>query len=641
MESDRSYATLREVALPGRRTFKKLTPRYPLWFCERLDVAFVQAFQATAATANSTRYHNLERFLRWVALGDNEATRKLFAAFCEPDIGVDEQAFREAIVVYARKLANLNDQSLTPGTLRTRRNYIQLLLATIRSLSHSGLLPEPGKVRLHRLTKGEHLRSLGEMVSTGDRLSETNPSVIVDLNRQRLAALRSASSDYLLRAAEMLRIGRELAQAHTGVVPEGDNELSVRVEELADAAASPLTHESAHGRALIGLLSAYAWKRTDGRLRPHAVSRLRSSLTAFGGVDHLRQYITPSVDALLAAQLVVLIDTGLNVAVLESLPANPFEAEVVSGRRRLRRISGVKLRAHGTVAEASLADRDDDEHLMVKDPRWAVSAVKVIEIWQEMTRLHRGQAEAMEDRRSGQLWLLPKPGSSGFFTPRTLGVLISGALERQRGRLSSDPVLGELRFSRRNIRPSFLQDRAASKNWSAATAALFANHAGDESTAPYLSRGWIKRAYDEMIRQFQEALQARLSEDFSPEQTPNGRDTGLGFICRPPTEKLEARREASCTEVEFCAGCARREFVPTQQSIRDLLRLNASLRASEAAFLGRNPARWVEVWMRFLALTEALLGLLEQSRWRFHLARLREEQEQALAEGSCVLIQPW
>lgn len=646
MEADSSYIARKELALPGSRTFAVLTPEFGGIFCQKLERSFVQAFHTSAPEANRHRFSSFTRFLRWASQSPDAAAQQLTAAIRADGAVSNELALREGLLAWrALVLDRSNTAIVSTQRMATRRSLIDTVSGTARRLADVGLWPNPGRLKGVGTSRDqtEEGPSLGELLAPGHSEIEFSFHKIIELNKLRLDRLRELAAAALLDSYTKIALGRELGRKCTFSIPESDADLARQLGPLVSKARKPLSVDDPYGRVCIGLIWAHSWRYRFGRVAPRHDS-YRAVLKELGGSDLVRQYIIPSGEVMIAAQTVVLIDSGANISTCEQLPVQCFEAEVVKGAKRLVRFSGVKARAKGRVVSASLV-ADQGEPLPIKDKNRSPSAVQTIEIWKEISHGFRDIARQCGEDRADLLWIVPNRRGPELIRPGmgliAHSVLFSRFLERHR----TDPILGGLRFSRRTIRKSYLQDRASRKNWSSSVVAALADHRSAPSTAPYLGRKWIRQAYDDLIRQFQTSLQSAFETRIGGDAVDiqRARETGLGFVCLATESERPAWAPSvgACNQVEYCANCTSRSFAPSFDSIKQVLLLNKSLRQCAPELEARNPARWITVWLPYLALTEAIIELLEQSHHKFNLKRIHNSLAQELADGRLQLLQPW
>lgn len=383
----------------------------------------------------------------------------------------------------------------------------------------------------------------------------------------------------------------------------------------------------------------------------HRVQRL---IETTGGAEFLLRHLEGRSIALTASYVLVLIDSGFNLQSCDELGAEPFVEQTTHGARRIATISASKMRARGEMVEATLVDGEAELPLEIQGSE--LSAVKAIQIWQEMSAPIRSRALAAESPVADRLWIYPKgkltAGEVRQYNYFTFKNWWHQFLKRHR----DNPVIGGLHIQPRMIRPTVLQIAAAHDNFEHRVAQLIGGQKSAAVATGYLSRPWFRKVLAEKIREFQNLFEATLAtglrdiahklgiEPDELERRQNtGLETGLGFHCLDPTggHQPDIEKGRTCTKLDACATCSLRRFVATDSALDALVLFNRALREQGPEFEKRNPRRWNQAWLPYLALTEALIDKLNDSFRRPRLSAARTRIEEGVSNGSLVPLTLW
>ncbi|WP_207484960.1 hypothetical protein [Arenibaculum pallidiluteum] len=646
-------------------SFADLVPLYGRVFATDLARAWQQHCALHGRQVTEKRLAAVKRILNWLAAQDLEHPGSAAGqAFRDLRDGrgrlIDPVDWRDTVNAFCDRLRDTSCTEVieSPNVL-TRRSIIHFLSAGLRALADEGLMPHVGPLRSFGKGKlsGGNIPSLAEL-TPGRRGRQTFPTPLpnksinelAELNRKRLAALRGCAVRQLVDEYQVFKRGQEL-MARDDLPEPADFETALATRKLAKLI--QILPRDTDGQ--LGGLLRFVKTRRDNclfvRIEKYPMQQLVARL---GGATNVVRHLESTVTALLAAYTIAMIDTGFDIGACDDLAANPFAGSVNRGRQRVTTVSAIKLRAGGKIAEATLVEGEAD--LMVKVPGQDVSGVAAIKMWQEMVAPLRERAERAANPAAGKLWLMA--GDSLNQGPIRVcdPVAFKGEWNRFLKRIEDDKVIGGLPIQRRMIRPTVLQVLSADNDFDHTLAQAKANHSGSGMTMRYLSAPWFRAELARRIREFQVLYEAAALGEIQDVASKLGisaaalerrqrtaLDTGLGFICLDPTQGIQpgVSPGEQCLQVDACATCSLRRFVPTDEGLVSLVLFNRAIKSQEESFRSRNPERWEAVWLPYLALTEAIIGKLMDGPYRVKFRRAEAEAMKRTVERTAAMIRIW
>lgn len=644
-------------------TFDEFVPLYGRTFAAGLAAAWERANQLQRPKPTIKRLAAVKRLFVWLAaqdaLGDSGVAGEVYREFRDNGVlGVPKLDWCDAVDAFCERLRNpaCTDVIDSPNML-TRRNIVQYLSAGLRQIADTGFLPHVGPLKgcgygqlsggnipaLFELSKGKKTRT-----AFPQPLPNKDIAALAELSRVRLAALRSCAVRRLLQEYQIFRRGQELMQRPDLPSPdEFENALATKVTKNLFS----VLPDDPDGM-LGGLLRFVSFRRQNRLFVRREHYPIQVLVSHLGGAELLVRQLEGTIDALVAAYAIVLIDTGFDIGTCDDLPANPFIGEVRSGHQRIATISAIKIRSGGKVVEAVLLDGEFD--LQVKVPGQELGSVTAIRMWQEMSAPLR--ARASDPKTADKLWLIAG-GSLNQGQPRLCyATAFKMAWNRFLKEIQGDEQIGGLPIQRRMIRPTVLQLRAAANQFEYTAPQAMANHSRSGMTMRYLGATWFKAELARRIREFQDLYEAAAASGIKDaagwldipaaeldRRQAKAVDTGLGFVCLEPRKgiQLGTTKGEPCTRLDACATCPLRRFVPTSESLVALVVFNSALREQSSAFQAGNPERWATTWLPHLALTEGIIAALENGPHRPKLGRAREEARHRLATGEVAMPRLW
>lgn len=353
-----------------------------------------------------------------------------------------------------------------------------------------------------------------------------------------------------------------------------------------------------------------------------------------------RLSLLPVRQAMAAAHAIVLIDSGLNLQVCADLAANPFWTRRKRGQYVLQQIVGVKNRANYQEVSGFLSSRPPANSKM--------SGVRAVQIWQVLSSGARADAEADV---AAFLWILRWRGG----VQRATRSQWCDSWQTMRQILNEDPKLVDLPITRNMFRPTYLQMKHHAAGGDVELVRALAGHRSSNTTSRhYLNRAYMKRAYDDKIREFQRLFEAvfdssgtrarlfEISEEELKRRYKKAVDTGLGYVCLDPWAGAQPGQSGwLCSRLDACSRCPMLSFRVSAQALDALVLFRRSLERAFEAFVSMNAERWQLVWMPALALCVATMDRVKQSASRVMLARSENAVDEGLAAGRLKYFQPW
>lgn len=658
----------------SRYSFEALVPLYGSGAASCIAEAFAEQFAGYAKSVCITRHRDFVRFLKWIAAqaettpgGPEEA---FFSAVQRQDAkALTADVVYEAGEAWARRLRNVECFEISSSTnLLGRRPLLDSISVCLKRLSATGIWSNPGKFEpiARGVLIGGNIASLGELQRVEDianfgsrdhRLgadySNLRWAEVVRLNESRLNRLRAICVRDLEGAHKKWLIGQEII-ADPSIVAHGslsdlDAELSSLGMRRTTISASDKVARRKYGQAL--LIKYLALTEPHRRsFRDLRNTTLALAVTSAGGWLGALAHLEGTMRSLLAAQVIVMIDTGFNVSTSEALAAEPFMGSITRGKIRVVTISAAKLRARGELQDGTLLDGADID---VKRSDGALSGAAAIRAWQDLSSRIRSTARELRLPSADLLWIVP-----GYKSDRNrIGPLTPAGVDHHWRKFlvenANDPIIGNVPIRRQMIRPTVLQLEAARGGFEHTVARRLAQHSQSSTTMRYLSRPWFKAMLSQKMRAFLDSFEAILSEpayleagkeppDQYADRAAYARETGLGFLCSQPAgDSSEKGASAPCAEIVRCAGCSFRQFKPSPESLGALAIFERSIRSQKDKFIAANPARWAEVWLPYEALVQVLLEKLRKSRHRVALATAEANIDRALAEGTLAEVVLW
>lgn len=650
------------AVIPGsdsKGDFRSLVPLYGTHFCFRLARSFGRGCLGDAKESVDTYASALRRLFASIAAlaiaAPDAACGRLFNHLTNTEGSPPEQMLSDAVQAVVEKIRDRNNHSIIVSKSdRTRMGLVGAINGGLRRLTEDDFLPliRPAKYRRLSVVDLPKIPTLAELAPGGrapvaihDGMSlDDHLSAVQTLNLERLAALRECLEKELLAEYEAFRRGQTfISTARVADIRAIQNCLKAVPLQSSRARLRGMVElqlKRAFGSACDFLALAVRWiaARRKGILRMGDMSKKEHAMISLAGG---RRCVLPCLEASpVAANAcfgILLIDTALNVAVLEELPQDPFIGKASRGQIKVGLLSGIKIRAGGKPVSAAISEFEEEYQasLPLKDSYNAVSGIEAIRMYQEMSAPIRKRCSP---KVAKCFWLQPF-GTSLNGGPVVAGLKTAAStlwpnfLDRHK----HHPVIGGLRITRQMIRTTVKSIRAVKNGFHHAIVQTLGDHSSPATTMGYILKPWIRAQLSEQVRSFQTLLEATLAEnipgaaeslgidqDELRRRVEVGIEAGLDFVCvtlRPADQKNIAHGP-TCDPLQPCDTCPVRRFVPTDENFITLHLAHRALRQAEGSLLAVNPERWAKIWLPWRAMTEAYVGKLRESphRRRYEMA---------------------
>jgi len=590
----------------------------------------------------------------------------------------------DAVEEYTKALRNLRDFSVVATTNElTRQNIIESLSPILQELGREGLWPDIGPLkglRGSRVSRGNNIPALGELIvglpgSAAVSSARDGGAEIIELSRKRLIRLRQLFEDALLkeeaafdRQVKLTKDNRvtlgEIREAVRWLPTDYDRERVLFELPYPVRKCFPLENEDLRLSSLLRYIKAEHGGHFRLQDLPYGLQRV---VATCGGTARVMSYLEGGSRALMSAYMLVSIDSLMNIQPCDDLPADPFVGRAKHGRIQLRTISSIKNRAgykpvdgnflevEAESDEKSVAETPSEGQLPIHVEGAKISGAKAIEIWQKLSRPQRDRAKNAKYKDAEYLWII-RNGHDTDDVRRYEASSWKHWWNEFLDEHADDPVIGGLPIQRRMIRTTGLQLQSVHHGGDSEVVAMIANHSRASVTERYYTnRNYLRRLLDNKMREFLKLFEARLAGDRDEraaqlslplsefkELRQTAVATGLGFDCDNPLSGYQpGTKDKICTRLDACSSCPLLRFVPSRESIRNLILFMRSLESSEEEFVSRNVSRWIRVWMPAMALCMAIIQLLKDGAKKRMVIDAENDVASGIASGKLILFRPW
>ena len=655
----------------GFYNFSGLAEYYGSQFTAWFLLLFVEEFSGNAVIGNQKRCAALRNFLIWLAKHSTEnpvgTTSSVFAALSNGK-APSRQDLSDSANILRNSLINVADKTILTSDSQVYRNtLVESLSSALRRLSNTGIWPKIAPLKLVKIpVSDEVILSLGQLGRGKRRQKFEGRDAYrrsIDASRVRLAELRRVMESFLLEEFAKFQDGQRLL--------EMDDELSL--EEISGAIQlntstfnndRPIPFESYAAfppddpdRRLSNVLK-YIRYCDDGAIYLHRNRKYNYTydkiIAACGGPKYVSARLEGSKLALISALCIVLIDTGMNIQPCREMPSDPFYGKFTRGRVSVTTLKATKTRPNSKVILTAVPV--DGAEALLDVPGFQLSTKQVIEMWKLMSDTMRQRAEKQGCDTHKYLWICSKGvGNSGRILP-----IKPAAIKTQwdvfRDIFRHNEVLGDLRFSLCNIRPTYLQIRQSKNVNDYLIVSKMASHSDPSITfGVYLNRSEYRSLLSSLIRKFQDQLESailvtnpsRIAHLVVSAEEVVGRavqaiSSGLDEILLDP-RAFEDTEKAGVSEMTIHSDESLDflSFNPVPNDLVILCLLKMGLEMAEEKFLVQNPKRWVNIWMPGLALMVATISRLNSSRYSHVLHQAQVVASDGVATGELRMFVPW
>lgn len=362
----------------------------------------------------------------------------------------------------------------------------------------------------------------------------------------------------------------------------------------------------------------------------------------YGHRTWAKERLGASLYTLMMAQIILLIDTGLNTEVVDDLTIDCVRGTDIP---TIKEIWGIKGRA-GNQPVVGRVRLDEEDH--------QINSIEVIQRVKEMTRRLRRLAknghhlfEVISEEPSLEKRL--------FIRERTVTVpkdgcqtLVSGIKNKTSPLtrfMKEHPTVGAYNFTVASIRPT-VRMLAFVNGEDIETSRAALCHGSIATTTGYVMRTMSRMEMEARIREFMKHYEAIVIQDIPGAAKKLGytaeeyekrltaaQRTGLGTICdhlRKDSEGNEfSLKQKDCDPVEECPTCPlARVFPALKENLVDAFLMRGWIRGNEVE-LRSNEERWRKVWMRWLAIVE---GVIDKAKTSHSVSRKTFKEAEEMAE---------
>lgn len=481
----------------------------------------------------------------------------------------------------------------------------------------------------------EYLEALASCADASD-LNSTQELVkaIQSLNAARLKRVRDIAEEKLLHCHRVFQEGQALRKA-------GGKDLAPYIQAYIDPAVSRRTRGNLRAEAFGGYAPENLEKLKRSFVRyvhehcggvcpkegdfPGGRSLFLKLARTMGGRNYIKGWFGAQEDAVAAAAIIYLIDSGANISVVLGFTLSWEEPCDEPGHVR---ISGIKVRP---------ADKPIVEILPVLDRSVRVSAVEALRMLKVMTDPYRRQDKRLSDVLFVHAFFSPVPLDDEVLASR-LGYFCR-----------DDPVLKNVKLLPSYIRPSVLLQVTLDRDGSVLAARALADHGPDGGvTEGYTMRYPTRVLYAAKIREFQELFQISVVYDIRGACAALGisqraartllktaERTGLGFSCKNPKAGVQpgTKTGKTCGKVENCLSCQMFLFHASLENLADLILFREHLKRHQAQWESEREERWNQVWLPYLAFAETVLEKIRRGPYAALLSEARQLANQWKVKG--------
>jgi hypothetical protein len=445
-----------------------------------------------------------------------------------------------------------------------------------------------------------------EGIGAGNQIAE-----MARVNNKRLADLRRCAQEELLKWSEHFNEGERLLQLCDWPFTEIRNALHTKYKNNAARrwALAKVFPEDQPVIALSRYLT-YILHEHGGVIPFGGKSRLGAFHTTFcasrGRINKVRAYLIPHPEAGNAVRVIFFVDTGANVSVCYSLNRDCLSDSDVQGHKA---IAGFKDRARGKLIVSELP---------TKDPRYEISCVRALTIYQAMSK---HLADGAPTTVRNKLFL------HAYECGEIRDTSYSVAKKHFKQFLSRHQEFHGLDLRTDMIRPTVLFQSIFQNNGNLTSANALGDHGSYSTTSIYANKPSLRSVYERLIREFQSTFQTvsisdipgaarklQINEAQFRQLLKKAHRTGLGVACLNPRAGYQSGsiKGKDCVALEKCPNCPLRFVIATVSNITDLILFDWHLQRSRPEFEATRPERWVEAWLPWLVFAEVALEKVQR-----------------------------
>ena len=596
-----------------------------------------------------------DSWLRFMFVGGFYASQSHSEAqfFIKLNLGTaDSLSLDKALMFVFRRIDDTDDFTIVNSSNdRTRATFWDGVRATCKLLVAVEVFPSfkfAGTVKTSSRTRTPVLADLsrraGRLPSCAS--AQEYEIAIHKNNTELLALLRSRLEDVLIAGLSEFRDTVSLISDHT--LPDVE-QIDEYIESTSLFFARKLGGKGSRFRrgCALKLLWAICYHGYEAKCD---TGRLEQFFIQSGKRVRLHRMLGANPDTLNAAYHIVAIDTGWSCQPIDDLGERPFVGKAVQGRKQLRSIGSIKVRAGEKEIEAPLADTAEQAWIPVRRSDVRISGVQVIEAWLEITGPLRERAAQLGfDEAASRLWIWREARTNRFST-NLRSLKVEWWIDFLRS-LEDEPRLSGLPITRRIIRKTVANIAAMNGSFSHQLPMALLDHSKHVQSKMYLTEDTIRALYENKMREYlnlweavavtnldDAAIKLGIPEAELKRRKMLGLSSGLDFALLSPTEEGDAEQTSVSPETLVPEATL---FTPHVEALENLHIARRALIRMQGEICAANPLRWIRTWLPWQAVVEAIATQLEQSRHRAAFRAAAASAERKLDAGSKTFPAIW
>lgn len=643
------------IIIGHKRTyaFTNLVPILGFSACSSIRENWEAIYENVTEETAFNEFRVFRRMLHDIGL-DGRCSDDVFQALSTGS-PVSQRDFQNYIEALRKRILDPADASFTNAGRSSAIKYLEALRNCLRRFADAGVLPAVELSLAGMYDELDEVRSpcfatlamdAGRLTLIGDNDYE-NSVKFHRTNRDLLLALRKSLVDVFQEGQRMVNEGRRiLNNPNLPPLPKIVQAIKDRAKlhgakaraERGFAGLLEGSIDYVRGIAILIFRGLYRRGGTRGVSR----NSLRSFLEKAGGVKLISKMAEPCSATLMAATIIVQIDTGWESSTVLNMDFDPFVGKITKNRITVRAIVSRKDRAGGKLRNAALIEDEDSDDLnpdvdvsvSVKE-RGNLTGYQVIRAYQDMTAHIRSEFPAAKAKK---LWL-----SRGA---RTINMVIYLFFRQFLSQNSQHPEFGGLPLTRRSIKRTKYNVDAHSTIGNIGLARAKGDQSSDKLAFAYLSAPAVRGIFKHKIREYLEhfeavvyssvdelAVKIGIPSDVLERRKALGIENGLlelladtDDVQSDPSQGFDARAKT---------------LKPNDSGLRSLVIAGYSIDARWKEMSAKNPQRFLRTWVPWMALIRAMVIKIRTTRHRVRFRKILDDVRREIAEGTTFLLAVW
>ncbi|MGR9476953.1 hypothetical protein [Rhizobium leguminosarum] len=626
--------------------FSDLVPIYGLVVCKHLAGVWENAYRDVNASTTYNEFRQYKRLLRDIALQKDKDAPTVFEALSSGK-PVPPHAFTAYVAGLRMRILNPEDKSFTNAGHDSVVKYLEQLRNCLNRLTAAKLFPEV-EISTHGMyANGIEVKTpcfatiaieAGRFKLDGDN-DHDNAIKFHVTNRDLLAALRAS-------LVEVFNVGYQRYQERMRLL---EKKGIPSVSRIIRALKTRATLQGANARGNRGeaklldgtedyvlAVAVRAFKALYYRNNlPISRSSLQWLLQKAGGAEFVARIAEPCSDTLMAAATIVQIDTGWEAATVLNMDVDPFVGKTRKNNATVRAVASRKKRAQGKIRNAALLENeqpepDRDATVPVKQ-RGLTTGYQIILAYKEMTADIRDE---FPKKQSAKLWL--SRAAQG------LNEVVYDAFNRFLRRHKEHPKFGGLPLTRRSIKRTKFNVDAGATEGNLGLARARGDHSDTRQSIAYLSEPAVRALFHHKIREYINQMEALIYDGVDDlaqklgipaselhRRKLLGIENGLTALTVKKTHSVASSSE----DFDNRAKTLR----PDDDALRSLCIAGEAIDARWEEMAAKNPSRFLRTWVPWMALIQAMVQKIKQTRHRVKFRRIFDEVRQEIDAGDLLL----